>query len=103
MAKKYDLVVKVGEYTDGQGQTKGRFKNVGVMMEGQNGPYILLDRTFNPAGVSGNEGRESIIVSMYEPRDNAGGVQQNSGQQQHSQKKANAYRDDDLGGDSIPF
>ena len=103
MAKKYDLVVKVGEYTDQSGQTKGRFKNVGVMMEGQNGPYILLDRTFNPAGVSGNEGRESIIVSMYEPRDNAGGVQQNSAQQQHSQKKANAYRDDDLGGDSVPF
>jgi hypothetical protein len=68
MAKKYDLVVKVGEYTDGQGQTKGRFKNVGVMMEGNNGPYILLDRTFNPAGVGGNDGRESIIISMYEPK-----------------------------------
>lgn len=68
MGKKYDLVVKVGEYTDGQGQTKGRFKNVGVVMDGQNGPYILLDRTFNPAGVGGNDGRESIIVSMYEPK-----------------------------------
>jgi hypothetical protein len=72
MAKKYDLVVKVGEYTDGQGQTKGRFKNVGVMMDGQNGPYILLDRTFNPAGVNGNEGRESIIISMYEPKQDGG-------------------------------
>lgn len=68
MGKKYDLVVKVGEYVDGQGQTKGRFKNVGVMMDGQNGPYILLDRTFNPAGVGGNDGRESIIISMYEPK-----------------------------------
>lgn len=71
MGKKYDLVVKVGEYTDGQGQTKGRFKNVGVVMDGQNGPYILLDRTFNPAGVGGNDGRESIIVSMYEPKQDA--------------------------------
>jgi hypothetical protein len=79
MAKKYDLVVKVGEYTDGQGQTKGRFKNVGVVMDGQNGPYILLDRTFNPAGVGGNDGRESIIVSMYEPKqDGAQPAQQRS-------------------------
>lgn len=77
MGKKYDLVVKVGEYTDGQGQTKGRFKNVGVVMDGQNGPYILLDRTFNPAGVGGNDGRESIIVSMYEPKqDGAQSIQQ---------------------------
>jgi hypothetical protein len=79
MGKKYDLVVKVGEYTDGQGQTKGRFKNVGVVMDGQNGPYILLDRTFNPAGVGGNDGRESIIVSMYEPKqDGAQTAQQRS-------------------------
>ena len=96
MGKKYDLVVKVGEYTDGQGQTKGRFKNVGVMMDGDKGPYILLDRTFNPAGVGGNEGRESIIVSLYEPK-------QEGGQQAHSAAKANAYQPQDLDGDSVPF
>jgi hypothetical protein len=46
-------------------------------MDGQNGPYILLDRTFNPAGVGGNDGRESIIVSMYEPKqDGAQSTQQ---------------------------
>ena len=102
MAKKYDLVVKVGEYTDGQGQTKGRFKNVGVMMEGQNGPYILLDRTFNPAGVGGNDGRESIIVSLYEPKQD--GNQPSSAQQAHSTAKANAYQPQprDLQ-DDVPF
>ena len=98
MSKKYDLVVKVGEYTDNQGQTKGRFKNVGVMMEGDKGPYILLDRTFNPAGVGGNEGRESIIVSLYEPKDNGG-------QQQHSAAKAAGQQPKwrDLEGDDVPF
>jgi hypothetical protein len=96
MGKKYDLVVKVGEYTDGQGQTKGRFKNVGVMMEGDNGPYLLLDRTFNPAGVGGNEGRESIIVSMYEPKDNVG-------QQQAPAAKSGGYKARDLDGDDVPF
>ena len=67
MAKKYDLVVKVGEYESG-GETKGRFENVGVVMEGDKGPYILLRRTFNPAGVKGQEDRESIMVGMYEPK-----------------------------------
>jgi hypothetical protein len=66
-------------------------------MEGDKGPYILLDRTFNPAGVGGNEGRESIIVSLYEPKDNGG--------QQHSAAKANAYQRPahDLDGDDVPF
>jgi len=95
MGKKYDLVVKVGEYTDGQGQTQGRFKNVGVMMDGDKGPYILLDRTFNPAGVGGNEGRESIIVSLYEPKDNAG--------QQALAAKSGGYKASDLDGDDVPF
>jgi hypothetical protein len=103
MAKKYDLVVKVGEYTDGQGQTKGRFKNVGVVMESDKGPYILLDRTFNPAGVGGNEGRESIIISMYEPRqDNQ--PQVSPAQQAHSTAKANAYQPQPRAlDDDVPF
>ena len=96
MGKKYDLVVKVGEYTDGQGQTKGRFKNVGVMMDGDKGPYLLLDRTFNPAGVGGNEGRESIIVSLYEPKDGVG-------QQQAPAAKSGGYKANDLDGDDVPF
>lgn len=96
MAKKYDLVVKVGEYTDGQGQTKGRFKNVGVMMDGDKGPYLLLDRTFNPAGVGGNDGRESIIVSLYEPKDGGG-------QQQAPAGKSGGYKASDLDGDDVPF
>ena len=60
MTKKYDLSVKTGEYTDSSGATKGRYQNVGV---------ILLNRTFNPAGVPGQADRESIIISMFEPRD----------------------------------
>ena len=101
MAKKYALVVKVGEYTDRDGATKGRFKNVGVMMDGDKGPFLLLDRTFNPAGVSGNEGRESIIISMYEPRDDQG-TKISPAQQKHSTAKANAYRKDDID-DDIAF
>lgn len=105
MAKQYDLVVKTGEYTDQSGATKGRFKNVGVVMDGQNGPYILLDRTFNPAGVPGQDGRESIIISMYEPRAEQGGQQPSQAQQRHSEQKANGYQNsrNDLDRDEIPF
>lgn len=62
MAKTHDLKVKVGEYQK-DGQTKSKYQSVGLIIEGQNGPYILLNRTFNPAGAPG-EG-ESIAISMF--------------------------------------
>lgn len=63
---KKDLVVKVGEYTK-DGAKKAKYKNIGVMLDGDNGPYLLLDRTFNLAGVLGD--RDTVLVSIYEPKD----------------------------------
>lgn len=68
MAKKYDLVVKTGEYTNRDGEVKARYMNIGVVMENDKGPYMLLNRTFNPAGVPGNADKDNIIVSMFEDR-----------------------------------
>ena len=82
MAKKYDVVATVGEYTDSNGQPKKRYKNVGVIMSGDNGPYLLMDKTFNPAGLA-EQGRESIILGLFEPRDNN---QQQAPQQQQQQQ-----------------
>jgi len=88
--KTHDLVVKVGEYTDrSTGQTKGRFENIGALMEGegQNGEksvFIMLKRTFNPAGVPGQDARESLLVSCYVPQDRqqgGNGAQSGGGQQ----------------------
>jgi hypothetical protein len=70
MGVKYDLAVKVGSYTNAQGEEKNRYVNIGVILEGDSGPYMLLDRTFNPAGVKGSDGRDKIIVSMFKPRQN---------------------------------
>ncbi|WP_413581114.1 hypothetical protein [Bdellovibrio sp. HCB288] len=64
--KTHDLAVKVGEYQKGN-ETKGRYLNIGAVMEGQNGPYLLINKTFNPAGIQ--DGKESILVSMF-PVDN---------------------------------
>jgi hypothetical protein len=44
MAKKYDLAVKVGSYVDRNGQEKNKWQNIGVVLDGQYGPYILLNQ-----------------------------------------------------------
>ena len=66
--KLYDLVVKTGEYTS-NGETKGRYENVGSMMQGDKGQFLILKRTFNPAGVANPDNKDSIIVSCFEPKD----------------------------------
>tara|TARA_R110002126_G_C10218505_1_gene478777 strand:+ start:199 stop:585 length:387 start_codon:yes stop_codon:yes gene_type:complete len=69
MARKlYDLSVKVGEYTNKAGETKGRWQNVGALMESDNGMFIMLAKWFNPAGVVDTRGGESILVSCFEPK-----------------------------------
>jgi len=98
MAKKlYDLAVKTGEYTV-QGQTKGRYENVGAVMQSDDGnKFIMLKRVFNPAGVPDLSGRnsDSILLSMFAPREQ----EQAPAQTQHQQQKSNGYAPVD----DIPF
>lgn len=63
--RKYDLAVKTGSYQNQNGETKNRYMNVGVVLEGDNGPFILLDPAFNPAGVPRKDDR--VLISMFEP------------------------------------
>lgn len=94
--KKYDLAVKIESYTDRQGQQKNRYQNIGAVIEGDRGPYLLLDRHFNPAGIPNPENRPNVIVSMFEPRDPG---QQGQGQrQQQPQRQSSGFGDD-----YIPF
>lgn len=63
-----DIVVKVGEYTDhNTGETKGRFENVGALMRNDEDDsyFIMLRRTFNPAGVPNQDERGSVLLSCY--------------------------------------
>lgn len=64
MKKKFDLAVKTGEYTNKEGQTKGRYLNVGCIMDGDKGQFILLDKTFNPAGIQSENG--SVLIHMFD-------------------------------------
>ena len=64
MKKKYDLAVKVGEYNK-DGQTKSRYQNVGALMDGPNGEFILINKTFNPAGVPSLPDSDKIVISLF--------------------------------------
>lgn len=83
--KTHDLAVKTGEYTNAQGEKKNRYQNVGAVMQGDNGQFIMLAKWFNPAGVVDTRGGESILLSMFEPRQEG---QQATGQQQQRPQAA---------------
>jgi len=68
--KTADLAVKVGSYTDNQGNEKGRYINVGLIMKDETGKsMILLNRTFNPAGVPNPDGKDTVILSKFEVKE----------------------------------
>ena len=101
--KTHDIVAKVGEYTDRQGQTKARYENVGALMQGDNGPFILLDRHFNPAGINGKDGK--IVVSCFEPKERDQGNPRRDDRgasRPKPQESRRSSRDDDLD-DDVPF
>lgn len=85
--KLFDAVVKTGEYTDAQGQTKGRYENIGSVMQGDNGMFMVLKRTFNAAGVPNPDCKDSVIVSFFEQSNN----QQQAPHQQGNYNQQQGY------------
>jgi len=71
MAKKiYDLCVAVGKYQK-DGQEKTRYENIGtVLQKDDGGKFIVLKRTFNPAGVPNPDNKDSILVSLFGEKHN---------------------------------
>ena len=69
MAKAFkELAVKTGEYQK-DGETKNSWRNCGMLMQGDDGGYfILLDRTFNPAGVpvSDSGTSDKVLISTFD-------------------------------------
>jgi len=92
MGKMYDIVARTGEYTDKDGNKKGRFMNVGAIVENDKGPYMILERWFSPAGIPNPEDRSSLILSLFKPREKADGAAR-----MPSQDATRSFEDD------IPF
>ncbi len=94
------IVAKTGEYSK-DGQTKGEYTKLGVMLNNNNGDYMLLDPSVSLAGVlikqnalaakSGKEQRDMVMISIFEDDNQQqsnnqgqqqGGYNQNNNQQQ---------------------
>ena len=69
-----NLSVAVGKYTDRNGTEKTNWKNIGSILQKEDGGKImLLDRTFNPAGVPNPENKDMVLVGMFDAKnDNQG-------------------------------
>ena len=104
MAKLYDVSVTTGTY-EINGEKKYRSVKVGSIWEGKNGPYLRIDRTFNPAGVPVNDPAiDSIICNMWAPKDGQQSAAQPQQAKNFSQQPAQpaSAKDSDFD-DSIPF
>lgn len=94
-----DLVIKTGEYQK-DGETKGEYTKVGVILSGENGEFALLDPTVNLAGCltkqnmmnhkNGKKTGSSVMCSIFD-RD------QQQGQQSEPTSGDDGFDDD------IPF
>lgn len=102
-----ELVVKTGSYRDRDGNEKPRWKNVGSLMESEDGgKFILLDTTFNPAGVPNPDNRDNVLISIFEMKDNDGGQRSGGGatpRNNEGPRQAAQTRQSDVADDDIPF
>lgn len=101
MAKR--LMAKVGEYQK-DGQTKGEYVKIGVIMSNQNGEYALIEPTVSIAGVlakqnamalaSGGKVNSNVMCSIFD--DN------NQQRHQGNQRTSNGYQNGQQGVQSKP-
>jgi hypothetical protein len=63
--KVYDVVAITGTYKNAKGEEKKRYQNVGAVLDKGNGPFLILEKWFNPAGL------ESQVLSLFAPKDKA--------------------------------
>lgn len=67
-----DLAVKVGTYQAKDGSTKNRYANVGTLMVDEDGKqFLLIDPCFNFAGVQREQGKDRVLVSLFDPKPKA--------------------------------
>ena len=68
----HNLSVIVGEYTNAMGESKKRWKTIGKVLQKDDGSkFLIIDRTFNPAGVPNKDDRDSIAISTFAIDDQA--------------------------------
>lgn len=69
MSKLFDLAVATRRYTDRNGNEKSVWENIGAILQADGEPYMMLKAHFLPAAISRKDGSESILVSLFAPKD----------------------------------
>jgi len=102
MAKLKDLCVVVGTY-EKDGQTKKRWQTIGALMEAKDGgQFVLLDPLVNLAAVPRDDGKDRVMVSLFDPKGDNKPIHGDSAYKAAQQMQApinNSFDDDG----SIPF
>lgn len=65
-----DIAIKVGSYTGSDGKEKGEYRRIGKLMEGDNGPFVLLNAdvlTMPLFALANKERKSSVICSVFKP------------------------------------
>ena len=86
-----DIVAVVGAY-EKNGETKKQYRNIGKLLRNENGDFLVVDRTFNLAGMPGSDSQ--VFLSLFDPKPRDG--QRNT---QSAQPQGGGYGgdlDDDL-------
>lgn len=72
-----DITIKIGEYTNKQGETKASYKKIGRVLQGNDGPFIALDATCLTMEINylANKNRETQVMAniFSNERENTGG------------------------------
>lgn len=94
MAKKIkDLSVVTGTYTNSNGEEKRCYMNCGALMQSDDGnQFIMLNRFINYASLPRKQGSESLLISIFDLKD----------QPKEQQANNSAYVSSDLD-DDVPF
>ena len=93
------IMAKTGEYQK-DGQTKGEYAKLGVMLNNNNGDYMLLDPSISLAGVlikqnalaakNGGQQRDMLMISIFDDdnqQQQQGGFRAPQQQQQQQQQQ----------------
>lgn len=102
------ITAKIDEYQK-DGQTKGRYVDIGVVLSNDNGEYILLNPTVDLSGVlmrqrilaqkSGKKAMDSVACSIFDNNKNQQQAPRQS--QEHGQQQPSGF--DDSFDDDISF
>ena len=99
------LMAKVGEYQK-DGQTKGEYVEIGVILSNNNGEYAILHPSVSLSGVlmqqrllaqkNGSKAGDRVMVGIFENDRNGGNRQQGGGGNQNSGGSGRSDFDDEI-------